>query len=218
MSTAPKDESVQELASLYVAGALTAAERQAVETRIAAGDVSLRDAITALGATAEYLINQIEPLSPVEDVRANLVSEITGAPQAGRHHRAAPQPIKDPTWRHWNDSDVASQLFTLRADGSDWEATGVEGVWVRRLFADQQSQRMTALFRMEPGASYPQHTHAGAEECYVLQGDLHVGDLVLHAGDYQRAAEGSKHGIQSTEGGCLLLVTSSLHDEHEDAD
>jgi quercetin dioxygenase-like cupin family protein len=73
---------------------------------------------------------------------------------------------------------------------------------------------MTAMFRMEPGTSYPQHIHAGAEECYVLEGDLHVGDMVLHAGDYQRAEAGSHHGYQSTETGCVLLVTCALNDEH----
>ena len=66
---------------------------------------------------------------------------------------------------------------------------------------------------MAPGTSYPGHRHAGVEECYVLEGDLRVGDLVMRAGDYQRAAIGSVHGVQSTEGGCLLLVLMSDRDE-----
>ena len=73
---------------------------------------------------------------------------------------------------------------------------------------------MTAMFRMAAGTSYPEHIHDGPEECYVLEGDLHVGDrMVMHAGDYQRATPGSEHDEQWTEGGCLLLVTSSLSDE-----
>ena len=73
---------------------------------------------------------------------------------------------------------------------------------------------MTALFRMAAGSEYIPHVHAGPEECYVLEGDLHVGDdIVMHAGDYQRAPAGSVHGVQRTEGGCLLLVSSSMHDE-----
>ena len=72
---------------------------------------------------------------------------------------------------------------------------------------------MTMLVRMEAGSSYPQHIHDGPEECYVLQGDLRVGDEVLGRGDYQRAAPGSRHGIQSTENGCLLFIVSSLTDE-----
>jgi anti-sigma factor ChrR (cupin superfamily) len=70
------------------------------------------------------------------------------------------------------------------------------------------------LVRMAAGTSYPGHRHARAEECLVVQGDLHVGDdLVMHAGDFQRAEPGSVHVPQWTERGCLLLVTSSVDDD-----
>ena len=35
----------------------------------------------------------------------------------------------------------------------------------------------------------------------------------MHAGDYQRASGRSIHPVQSTDGGCLLLIVSSLRDE-----
>ena len=74
--------------------------------------------------------------------------------------------------------------------------------------------RVTMLVRMEKGTSYPSHRHAGPEECYVLAGDLEVGDqLEMHAGDYQRVERGSVHPPQTTREGCLLLITSSMHDE-----
>jgi anti-sigma factor ChrR (cupin superfamily) len=70
------------------------------------------------------------------------------------------------------------------------------------------------LVRMAPGSSYPPHLHASSEECFVVEGDLHVGDdLVMNAGDYQRAHGGSVHPVQYTEGGCVLFIMSSLHDE-----
>jgi hypothetical protein len=47
----------------------------------------------------------------------------------------------------------------------------------------------------------------------VLEGDLHVGDMVLHAGDYQCAITDSLHDVQHTEGGCVLFIVSSLRDE-----
>jgi hypothetical protein len=48
----------------------------------------------------------------------------------------------------------------------------------------------------------------------VLEGDLEiVGRQELHAGDYQRMESGSLHPIQRTKQGCLLLITSSRHDE-----
>ena len=84
---------------------------------------------------------------------------------------------------------------------------------MRRLFVDETSRRMTILARLAPGVVYPPHVHAGLEECYVLEGDLWIGDVEMRAGDYQRAEPGSNHGIQSTRGGCLLLLTTSLDDE-----
>ena len=85
---------------------------------------------------------------------------------------------------------------------------------MRRLFVDRPNNRMTAMFRMAPGTDYPEHVHNGFEECYVLEGELHVGDdIVMHAGDYQRADGGSEHARQWTERGCVLLVSTSMSDE-----
>jgi quercetin dioxygenase-like cupin family protein len=69
------------------------------------------------------------------------------------------------------------------------------------------------LVRMAPGSEYPGHRHAGAEECYVLQGDIWVGDVHMRRGDYQRAPAGSRHPVQTTDEGCVLLLVSSLSDE-----
>jgi anti-sigma factor ChrR (cupin superfamily) len=81
---------------------------------------------------------------------------------------------------------------------------------------DSARDRMTCLVRMAAGTAYPRHIHAGPEECLVLEGELRVGDEMLRAGDYQRAAPGSHHPVQSTDRGCLLLIVSSLSDELED--
>ena len=72
------------------------------------------------------------------------------------------------------------------------------------------------LVRMEASSSYPAHTHGGSEECYVVSGDLVVGALHMRAGDFQRCEAGSEHPEQRTDGGCLLLITSSLHDRLHD--
>ena len=84
---------------------------------------------------------------------------------------------------------------------------------MKRLSMDAERELVTMLVRMRPGASYPRHRHAKAEECYVVEGDLHVGDLTILAGDFQRAEADSIHVPQYTVGGCLLFVTSSLEDE-----
>lgn len=119
------------------------------------------------------------------------------------------------TWRRWSAAEVTREdgLRTQRSDEGPWQSTSRPGVSVRQLSLDAAARQCTMLVRMEPGSSWPPHRHGGAEECFVVAGDLHVGDEVLTAGDFQRAEEGSVHGVQSTEGGCTLLIVSSLDDE-----
>jgi len=118
-------------------------------------------------------------------------------------------------WRQWEAPQARRSpgLVVRRARDGGWQEINVPGVSVRPLNVDAERRYVTMLVRMEPGASYPEHSHAGVEECYVLQGDLRVGDDTLHAGDYQCADGGSEHGAQSTEKGCLLLIVSSQDDK-----
>ena len=124
---------------------------------------------------------------------------------------AARPPVQ--LWKSWITNAPPTDLVIQRRDQGDWEATGVEGVSVKQLFVDAERGYVTMLVQMVAGSSYPSHRHAGYEECYVLQGDLSVGDSVLHAGDYQRAEGGSVHVVQSTKNGCLLFIVSSQNDE-----
>ena len=117
-------------------------------------------------------------------------------------------------WKNWTHQEKFPGLYTLRADQGDWESIDIEGISIKRLYADIDKRTVTMLVRMAAGTTYPSHRHAGAEECLVLEGDLHVGDsLVLHTGDYQRAGEESVHVKQWTENGCLLFIVSSTEDE-----
>jgi anti-sigma factor ChrR (cupin superfamily) len=99
----------------------------------------------------------------------------------------------------------------LRAADRHWLASDVPGVDIAQLWLDTEHRRHTTLLRMASGTSLPVHRHGGAEECYVVAGDLHDRDLVLGAGDYVRHDEGTQHSL-TTRGGCLLLITASLDD------
>jgi len=214
-----------ELAALYLSGAMTGEERESFEAALTAGRAEFVAEVQRLQEAVLALGDEVEPVEPSPAVRQKLLRQIderdalhaqpTDQPRPKRSDEQSANQVRQQIWRGWGSDDAASDaLFTLRAADGAWEDTGVAGVQVRRLFVDRASNRMTAMFRMAPGAAYPVHVHDGPEECYVLQGDLHVGrELVMRAGDYQRATPGSEHGTQWTENGCLLLVTSSLSDE-----
>ncbi len=58
------------------------------------------------------------------------------------------------------------------------------------------------------GAALPEHEHLGDEECFVLDGTIDIGGERFHAGDYQVARAGTRHGVLVTATGCTLLLRS----------
>jgi quercetin dioxygenase-like cupin family protein len=202
--TGALDQAALELAALYALSALSADEMAAVERDWRAqrefwAEVrSLRDAAAGLA--------EVGPRAkPKRDLWPAICARIGHAPEA----RA---PVPPQVWQHWPGSPRSSPV--VPAEDGPFEPTDIAGISVRRLFVDPVAGRVTMLVRMQAGSAYPAHRHAGVEECYVLQGDLSIGDeAAMSAGDYQRMDTGSTHPIQSTKRGCLLLVTSSQHDE-----
>ncbi len=192
-----------ELAALYVVGAMDRAQRDAFEAHLAGGCERCAREVAALSEAAEQLAADARPVDPDPKIRAALMARVS----------RVEAPSSPQVWREWSNDAPGSSLFIRRRDEGEWEESGVAGVRVRRLFVDRPRNQITMMVRMDPGTSYPRHVHHGPEECYVLEGDLSVGDETLSAGDYQFAPVESLHGVQSTRGGCTLLIVSSLSDE-----
>jgi anti-sigma factor ChrR (cupin superfamily) len=216
------DDDLRETAALFVLDALEPEDARVWRLHLVRC-AACRGEVTSLAASARELV-QLAPeeaprpevwdrvLDRIRSARVDLASET--ASSADREGSASPA-ASGQVWKAWSDSsDIDRKGFLFVGfDDVGFEPTGFEGVEARRLFVDHDHDRVTMLVRMQPGARYPGHVHAGAEECYVVAGDLFVGDRRMHAGDFQRARAGSRHPVQSTEKGCVLLLTSSLHDE-----
>lgn len=102
-----------------------------------------------------------------------------------------------------------SGMLTLRAHEGQWRALA-PGVHMKVLREDPVSNAMTYLVRMEPGAQAPVHEHRQAEECLVLEGEVHLGDHVIRSGDWHVALPGSTHSDFWSSTGCLLLIRSEV--------
>ncbi|MFN0009719.1 MAG: cupin domain-containing protein [Planctomycetota bacterium] len=148
--------------------------------------------------------------APEPGTWARVRQRIRDGAQPGDGATGRPSPFHRVLERLDDGGSLGSIL--IRAGQGSWEPTGVPGIEMNTLHVDRMNNRATILARMAPGAAYPAHIHAGPEECYVLQGDLWEGDRRMSAGDYERAPQGSRHEIQSTREGCLLLIVSSLSD------
>jgi putative transcriptional regulator len=180
-----------ELAALYVAGALPQDERARFEEHLSTPCAVCAAQVAALAPVAAALTAAVRALTPDPRLREALLARVAGA---------APPPPQ-----------TASELFISRAAEAVWQATDVPGITMRTLFFDRERKQLTALLRVEAGRTAPAHLHPGPEEVLVLEGDLRVGELLLGPGDYQRMPAGSRHIAQTTERGCLVLISAVLN-------
>jgi anti-sigma factor ChrR (cupin superfamily) len=205
------DDEARERAALHAVGALPPEEAVAYERHVEAC-AACRAELAALARTASELALLAPQATPPAGLKQRLLARFRETPREGL--RAVPTAPSAQAWKQWQDDAASAAGFTLIArDAGAWEQTAFEGVEARRLFVDAHNDRVTMLVRMAAGSSYPAHVHGGPEECYVLEGDLDVGDVVMRAGDYQRMERGATHAVQSTRNGCLLFLVSSLQDE-----
>jgi anti-sigma factor ChrR (cupin superfamily) len=196
-----------ELCALYALDALDSEDLQTFEAHLAAG-CSMCSAELAALSHVNALLTQAVPDGATlrSEVKQQLFSRIEVA-------TAATSQLKQARTVLASSGTSLPELLILRSNDGEWADVGFPGITVKRLSVDAERQTMTLLVCMAPRTQYPRHKHGSVEECYVLAGDLHVGERVLHAGDYMRAEKGSLHDLHYTEGGNTLLFVSQFQDE-----
>ena len=182
------DRALEALAAQDAAGALDAQEAAGLDAAFAASSAELRARIAGLYDAAAAVATSAAPAAvPSASVREALLSRVragAAAAAAARGFRFLPQ------------------------DEGAWQSMGVPGAYMRVLAHDADKYSLL-LVRGEPGTRFPPHHHSGAEECYVVSGDLITEGRQIVAGDFHHAEAGSEHGETSTEGGCLLVIIAA---------
>lgn len=193
---------------LYILDLLRDFELESYQKHLQQGCDECERELALLGEMMESWVRADTTVSPDPAVRDKLRERIQ------QEWRSTDAMRSTQVWKNWNAEDKIGGLLTVHAGQGEWEQLDVDGISIKRLFADPDKKTVTMLVKMATGTAYPSHRHAGAEECYVIEGDLHVGDsTVLRAGDYQRANTESIHVRQWTEHGCLLFIVSSTEDQ-----
>ncbi|MBL8279804.1 MAG: cupin domain-containing protein [Pelomonas sp.] len=116
-------------------------------------------------------------------------------------------------------SQDGAHVFVREADGDAPARTlvrDVEAGWpefapgIRRRVLWTAAGQASLLYRADPGASVPVHSHGHDEECLMVQGELFLDDLLLQQGDYQLAPAGTGHRITETDTGVILYAHGDL--------
>jgi anti-sigma factor ChrR (cupin superfamily) len=194
-----------ERASLYALGTLSPQESFEFERHLNEGCAECARELSVAHDTAAQLAYAADASAPRPELLRELLSRVGVSPA-----REYGEEIQ--VWRSWQPSETEEGMNIVRGGEGGWTEV-MPGVRAKQLYVDPMRQSVTMLVRMEPGTSYPAHRHGGPEQCFVIEGDIHVGDAVLRGGDFQCVDTDSIHGVQSTEGGCLLLIVSSQKDE-----
>lgn len=180
-----------ELAPLYAAGALDAAGAAGFEAHLQGGCQACEAELRALEESVADLAFALPPREPRAGLRTRLLDRIA-APAA-----PVPNPLS----------------VLVRANQLEWRSAGVPGVMMKRLFVDKSTGNVTWLLKVEPGAVYPAHRHAGLEHTYVIDGDVIFNDHELDTGDYEVAMATTAHSTVTSREGCLLLLINNERDE-----
>ncbi len=187
-----KHEKFEERCAAYSLGILEEKDQRGFEQHLRQGCSACEANLKELRNLVNSLTLLAEPVNPRADIKDKILRDAarqTRARQNGRHI-----------------GEQKPFLF-IRKNAGDWQ-TVASGVAAKILYADAGRGVTTMLVRMAPGSTFASHTHHGAEELYMLEGECLCQGERLYAGDYHRAESGSTHGVTSTENGCLMLVIS----------
>jgi len=177
-----------ELACAYALQALPASELPATQAHIATCGDCQRELESLRPVIDRFVFWPTDVLRPTTSLQARLaacIAQETGKP-----------PVLPPA-RPWSEPE--------------WEQVA-PGIECKLLATDAERHRVSMLVRLAPGASYPAHTHAGAEELHLLAGELWIDERKLFPGDYNYGAPGARDARVWSETGCTCLLITSTKD------
>jgi len=181
-----------EVTCAYAAQGVAASEVAAAEAHIAACPDCQRE-LESLRPVIDSLVSwPTDVLRPTPSLRARLALRI--AEETGKEPMLPPARRGEQTWSE-----------------PEWEEVA-PGIECKLLAADTERHRVSMLVRLAPGATYPAHTHAGAEELHLLDGELWIDERKLFPGDYNYGAPGARDERVWSETGCTCLLVTSTKD------
>ena len=144
-------------------------------------------------------LSELPAEQPPAHLKSKVMDSLTERPKAS----------SESTTETADTSTVPGYAFMMDADGP-WRELPTKGTRIKELSCSRTTGTATFILEMDAGTRLLSHHHHGAEEAFVLHGDLQMRGKTLHAGDFMRAAPGTKHEDLYSEGGCRALIITAL--------
>lgn len=100
------------------------------------------------------------------------------------------------------------------SNSSEWLQHPVEGIMFKQLAVNEEKGYAMILMKVAPDTYYPAHHHHGAEECYVIDGDVYAQGKTLGPGDFHHADGGTDHEPLYTKNGCTVILVVDKDDAY----
>ena len=192
----------QESASLYALGTLPAEERHSFE-ELLRSNPEVRELVHSLQRATDLLALAVPPCPPRPQLRERLLRRIQESVAASPGELAEKSPAPRRPGFQFHGAD----------DPTGWKELPLKGAWIKLLSLEADQRYAVVMGKLGPGVRYPAHKHFGAEELYILTGDLHVGDRSLGPGDFHHSDAGTAHDVNYSVEGCTLLAVLPV--DHE---
>ena len=177
-----------EVTCAYALQVLPASEAAAAETHIASCPQCQRELESLRPVVDRFISWPTDVLRPPTSLQGRLALRIA--------EDTDKQPVPPPA-RQWSEPD--------------WEQVA-PGIECKLLARDAERHLISMLVRLAPSASYPAHTHAGAEELHLLDGEVWIDGRKLVPGDYNYGAPGTGDESVWSETGCTCVLITSTRD------
>ncbi len=177
---------IEEQAALFVLGQLPARSASALRALMDAGCTELSRLVDETRIVLEVVAASQPSRVPPPAVRDRLLAEVSNVPSSRAYVTVNPEELA-------------------------WEPAGPPGVFKKVLYRESSAALTSMLIRMDPGTVIPAHSHARAEQCLILDGDVQYDGRSYKQGDFLVGLPEHELPELSSLGGNLLFIVGSPH-------
>ncbi len=204
---------LEEAASLAL-GALSREDTQRIRHELMQASAEIHHEYRAMAQAAQLLPASLALVEPPISLKERILSRLHSAESI----------MVAPTANHEYHEEFIPQydaqgadFYALSSDEGAWLPHPVKGIAVKPLATDKERGYATLLMRLDAGVNFPSHNHEGAEQCYIVSGDVHVRGQRLAQGSFFSTAAHAHHGDISTTQGATVLLVVAMEDYRKSA-